>query len=304
MRRDDNSDPAEVVRVCIRGLTWGLDHALENDMYIGNYPVNDFENNIVRELLFACGAGLLGDWLDDILEEYMSEVQSSAALAVNCFGPLLLNGTPFELGGHRDLRVASIGRATRRGFCEPDEPALYVTAAGPGGTVVIDVSCLDYLSVQQPSLSAPVGASSGDPAAACRPKPVGASIDGASPDRLLDTATLVDRAQGSGDDPVPPTVLFYVYWEPLDAGFSRLFERHREEVAVFAQQFAEGQTRFEATSCFALWDAWATSDDPRLRDHAATLRARYEVPAWAWEGVSWVNGRIGIASDFLDDDDY
>jgi len=40
--------------------------------------------------------------------------------------------------------------------------------------------------------------------------------------------------------------------------------------------------------------------DPFLRAHVAALRARYEVPAWAWESVEWRDGHLCSAS-FLDD---
>jgi hypothetical protein len=301
MDPDDKTNPAKVRLACIRGLNRGLEHVLENDEIKLNYPVNDFENNLVRELLYACGARLLGDWLDGLLEEYMCAVQSSATLAINCFGPLLLAGIPFDLGRQRDLRVHSIGRATRRGFEEPDEPALYVTAAGPGGTVVIDVSCLDYLTPVRASQTAAERTGPSARATNHRTDPGGGLADRTAPSCLLDVATLLDRARGpAGDTAAAPAALTYLYWEPMDAGFSPLFEQHREEVAAFAKQLADGAPRFEAISCFALWDAWADSEDPRLRAHAATLRARYEVPAWAWEGVDWVNGRLQTADWLMD----
>ena len=299
MTLDDKTDRAEVRRACIRGLNWGLEHALENDEFIDGYPVDDFENNLLRPLLFACGAGLLGDWLDVLLEEYMSEVQSSAALAVNCFGPLLLADIPFDLGVQRDLRVTSIGRATRRGFYEPDEPALHVTAVGPSGMAVIDISCLDYLTAAQPAAVAHADGTAlvYNPPAELDSEPRGedTTFD------LLDVASLTDRARdAAGKSGTDPATLFYVYWEPLDAGFSPLFARHRQEIESFAGQFAQCPVRFEAISCFALWDAWAASDDPRLREHALQLRARYEVPAWAWEMVEWKNGRLQSADWMMD----
>ena len=52
-------------------------------------------------------------------------------------------------------------------------------------------------------------------------------------------------------------------------------------------------------SWFDLWNDWADTGDPLLQHQVAELRARYEVPAWAWEGVSWVNGRLGNSG--LDD---
>ncbi len=281
MDSDDKTNPAEVRLACIRGLNRGLEQVHENDEIDLDYP-DYFENNLVRGLLFACGSGLLGDWLDGLLEEYMCEVQSSATLAINCFGPLLLSGISFDLGQQRDLRVHSISRATRRGFEEPDEPALYVTAVGPGGTVVIDVSCLDYLTPVRATQTAaePTGASARS--INHRTDPGGGLADRTAPSCLLDVTTLRERARcPARDTATAPAALTYLYWEPMDAGFSPLFEQHREEVAAFAKQLADGAPRFEAISCFALWDAWADSKDPHLRAHAATLRARYEVPAWA-----------------------
>ncbi len=192
MNPDDKTNPAAVRLACIRGLNRGLEHVLESDEIKLNYPVDDFENNLVRELLYVCGAGLLGDWLDGLLEEYMCEVQSSATLAINCFGPLLLAGIPFDLGRQRDLLVHSIGRATRRGFEEPDEPALYVTAVGPGGTVVIDVSCLDYLT---PERAAQTAAERADPSERATKQRTerGGLADRTAPSCLLDVATLLDR---------------------------------------------------------------------------------------------------------------
>ena len=297
MDRDEKADPAAVRLACIRGLAWGLEHALENDEFIDEYPEEDFENNLVRPLLFACGAGLLGNWLDELLEEYMKKVESSAALTANCFGPLLLADIPFELGQLRDLRVTSIDRSNRRGFYEPDEPALYVTAVGPGGSVVIDVSCLDYLTPIQPTQAEGMRADR-----TTRAGNKSAEQDGEQTMfDLLDAATLCDRAHDAGSTTgTAAATLIYVYWEPLDAGFSPLFAHHRREIERFAGQFAEGPVRFEAIGCFALWDAWATSDDPRLRAHAAQLRARYEVPAWAWEGVEWIDGRLGTANWMMD----
>ena|GEM_PF-3939372 len=40
----------------------------------GKRPTPSIEPNIVRELLWVCGAGLLGNWLDNLLGVYMSAV--------------------------------------------------------------------------------------------------------------------------------------------------------------------------------------------------------------------------------------
>jgi hypothetical protein len=97
--------------------------------------------------------------------------------------------------------------------------------------------------------------------------------------------------------------LVYLYWEPLDAGLSPFFAQHRAEIAAFSGRVAGGHPTFETMSYAELWDEWATSGDERLTAHVAALRSRYEVPAWAWEGVTWINGRI-TNEGFLDDGDW
>jgi hypothetical protein len=121
----------------------------------------------------------------------------------------------------------------------------------------------------------------------------------------LDAAQLIKHAfglaRGRSD---MPTALIYLYWEPMDAGLSPLFDEHRAEIDAFADRLAGGTPTFEAMSYPELWNAWDETGDPFLKRHAAALRARYEVPAWAWEGTEWRNGRLCSASwlDELDDD--
>lgn len=97
----------------------------------------------------------------------------------------------------------------------------------------------------------------------------------------------------SRSNPDEPATLVYLYWEPMDEFFSPLFAEHRQEIADFAKRVGGGSPTFLAMSWFDLWNDWDKTGDPLLQQQVAELRARYEVPAWAWEGVSWVNGRLG-----------
>ena len=111
--------------------------------------------------------------------------------------------------------------------------------------------------------------------------------------RLLDAEHLIERALSvSRSNPDEPATLVYLYWEPMDEGLSPLFAEHRQEIAEFAKRVAGGSIQFEALSWFDLWNDWVETGDPLLQRQVAELRARYEVPAWAWEGVSWVDGRL------------
>lgn len=72
--------------------------------------------------------------------------------------------------------------------------------------------------------------------------------------------------------------------------------RHRAEIADFTERVAGSSLKFASMSYPELWTAWDETGDPLLRHHVAALRARYEVPAWAWEGAEWCDGRLRSAS--------
>ncbi len=118
--------------------------------------------------------------------------------------------------------------------------------------------------------------------------------------QFLDAAQLIKHALGLMRAAAKPTTLLYLYWEPMDAGLSPLFDRHRAEIADFADRVAGSSLKFTSMSYPELWDAWDETGDPFLRGQVAALRARYEVPAWAWECVEWRDGRLRSAS-FLDE---
>jgi hypothetical protein len=281
---DDLSDPAVVKEACVRGLAWGLEHVLPSVEIDRRGDVSPMDDNLLPELLYACGS-VLGDWFDDLLEDYMRAVHSSAALAVNSFAPLLLEGGSFSLGSHSDLQVESF----ERGSNDPDlsEPHLDIRAKGPAGAVVIVPSCIDYVLRHVPPPWAR------QTAAALPPERMSTTeaLPSAPQYHWLDTERLIQCARRRANDGAPVTVI-YLYWEPMDACLSPLFEEHRQEIAAFAKRMAVESSNFEALSFFELWNGWAESGTTRLQKIASALRERYEVPAWAWEGVSWVDGRL------------
>lgn len=288
------SDPSVVKAACIRGLGWGLEHA-RPDVEIDHHGnVGDFEANLPPHIKYVCGAGEIGPWMDDLLEEYMRSVRSSAALTVNCFGPLMMARLSFSIGTHRELHIEGIERRTRGGFEDAQEPHLDVIASGPSGLVVIDPTCIDYLAPKRPRATE---GSQKPLAKAPAPEPWTAEMlrvrDEKQRYRFLDAEHLIERALSlSREHPVRPATLVYLYWEPMDADLSPLFEAHRQEIAEFAERVAGGSPRLEALSWFDLWNDWSETGDPLLQHQVAELRARYEVPAWAWEGVDWVEGRL------------
>jgi hypothetical protein len=151
----DLSDPSVVKAACVRGLGWGLEHARPGIDIYWRGEVWDMEQNFPPYMKYSCGAGEMGDWMDDILEEYMLTVRSSAALTVNCFGPLMMAGLEFSIGSHRKLNIERFERRTRNGFKEADEPHLDVIACGPSAQVVIDATCIDYLAPKRRRVTGP-----------------------------------------------------------------------------------------------------------------------------------------------------
>lgn len=96
--------------------------------------------------------------------------------------------------------------------------------------------------------------------------------------RCLDAAQLIKHAFGLMNHAEGPEIgLIYLYWEPADAGDFPVFLRHRQEAEEFAARVSGGPVRFRHMSYAALWTAWAASATGWAREHAAMLRARYDV---------------------------
>jgi len=289
----DLSDPTVVKEACTRGLRWGLDHAwpeVEVDHY-GN--VGRVDENLPPYMHWACEERELGPWWDDDFEKYMRSVRSSTALTINCFGPLIMSGLGFSIGSHRKLHVESLEPRTRNGLEYADEPHLDVVACGPGGLVVIDPTCIDYLAPKRPRITEHGETLTAEGVTNAWAAEMLRIQNGEQNYRLLDAEHLIERALSvSRSNPDEPATLIYLYWEPMDEGLSQLFREHRQEIVKFAKRVAGGPVQFEALSWFDLWNDWAETGDPLLQRQVAELRARYEVPAWAWEGVSWVDGRL------------
>lgn len=95
----------------------------------------------------------------------------------------------------------------------------------------------------------------------------------------LDAAQLVKHAFGLGHCfPSKDVTLLYLYWEPRNAGTIPELERHREEIARFAEEVAGASPSFRPVSYRDLWQAWERlASPPWLAEHVAALRARYDI---------------------------
>ena len=101
--------------------------------------------------------------------------------------------------------------------------------------------------------------------------------------RHVDPGALIKFALALGRTfPDRPTVLLYLYWEPLNADRFEEFCRHRNETAELADAVRDARVTFDPQSLDALWQDWAARGAPSwLADHVARLRARYcvSIPA-------------------------
>lgn len=219
----------------------------------------------------------------------MMAVHSSAALAVNTFAPLRRENIHFALAGKSDLQM--IDFEARRPIADLSRipPHLDAICASRAAVVAIESKCTEYLSAKVATFSDEYLVARGRSDVShwfeemLRIKT--ADTDGY---RFLDAAQLIKHAFGLGyaqED--RPTTLLYLYWQPRDASLSPLFAEHRAEVERFAAAVAGSSIVFAAMTYSDLWEEWLEADDPFLRAHAGHLRARYWVPAWAWEGVGF-----------------
>lgn len=300
----DTTTPAGVRTACIFGLAEGLEHSRPEVPLDEHGYVPRPEDNLLPELALEHFAADLEAGAGKELLGKFRAVHSSAALAVNCFAPLRAGGVPFDLAGQQELQVEGFERRLPTGLAQAQPPHLDVVASGPDGLVAIESKCLEYLSPTKAAFSDRYRTEIVDERAA---GPWYAEmlrlVAGEGPGyRWLDAAQLIKHAFGLAYKAQRPTTLVYVFWEPMDAGLSKLFGEHRQDIADFAERVAGGTPAFESMSYFELWERWANSDDPRLAAHVAALRGRYEVPAWAWEMVTWKDGRLQSFDDY--DDDY
>lgn len=293
----DTKTPANARAACIAGLLEGLRHA--NPAAVVDEPcyVARPEDNLIAGLSlidfaedFAGGAG------QELAGKFRA-VHSSAALAINCFAPLRANAHSFDLGERRGLNINGFKRRFPTGLARAQAPHLDVVASGHGEVVAIESKCLEYLTPKRVRFSERYSTDIIDercdsPWFAEMLRLV--ALSGPSY-RFLDAAQLIKHAFGLMRAAAEPTTLFYLYWEPMDADLSPLFEHHRAEIAAFADRVAGSSLKFASMSYPELWAAWDETGDPFLRGHVAALRARYEVPAWAWEGVEWRDGRLQSA---------
>jgi hypothetical protein len=299
MSREDMTNPSTVRAACLFGLRGGMNHARPEVRVDEKRYVERPEDNLLGGLALEVFEADLNAVAGQELAGKFLAVHSSSALAVNCFAPLKAAEVPFSIGDHSGLLVDGFERRFPTGLPRAQPHHLDVVASGPDQLAAIESKCVEYLSRKQPLFSDRYESGIADERAAgpWYAEMMRLRSGSGATYQWLDAAQLIKHAFGLAlGQPARPTTLVYLYWEPMDAGLSPLFEEHRAEIAGFAERVAGGSPRFEAMSYPELWNAWDETGDPFLARHVAALRARYEVPAWAWEGVEWRDGRLRSAS--------
>jgi hypothetical protein len=209
-------------------------------------------------------------------------VFSSAALAVNTFGPfrhhpdrLLMDG----LSGFTEARFEFSCPNDLRGT----NPQFDFFAQSPSSVLAIESKFLETLCAVpaefSPQYVAPFVGTGTDAGIAERPWAAMFRILGDDP-RIyshLDAAQLVKHYLGlKRHFPDRQRVLAYVFWEPTNASAIYEFVSHRKEVADFARRVGGCETRFVALSYRDLISEWQDASSwPGMSEHVSRLRDRY-----------------------------
>lgn len=234
------------------------------------------------------------------LDNKFQAAHSSAALAVNVFGPFRDGRDTFPVPGLGDLKLEKFEQTFTTGLVGRIPPHLDVAAIGPHGVVAIESKCLEYFTPKTASF-----APAYQTLDKCRDTPWFTEMerlrDSPKDYEALDAAQLIKHAFGLINSAGAGVTLLYIFWEPSDADRHQLFRQHRSEIARFAAHVAGGGPDFRAMSYPELWKAWAQGASAKLRDHAERLAIRYGGSLGSYEGYSRVNGRKTDAG-FFDDD--
>ena len=225
---------------------------------------------------------------------------SSAALAVNVFGPFRDGRTLFPLPGIGEVALEQFERKYPTGVPGRTPPHLDASARGPNGAAAIESKCLEYFTPKVAEFSP----------AYRQLKQFETSSWYLEMERLrstpdeykvLDVAQLVKHAFGLMNSAGAGATLVYAFWEPEDADAHRLFSEHREEIALLEARTRNDHLSFVSIAYPELWTLWRNSGSDSLAEHAARLFVKYGGRLGSYEGYTRVNGRKTDAEFFEPD---
>ena len=205
---------------------------------------------------------------------------SSAALAVNTFGPFRHSPGNLMLAGHVDFSESRFERKCPTPLNGPP-PNLDFFAAGPKTLVAVESKFLETIDRPKVSFSPRYETVIQTLAEPGWQDTYRALLDDPSKFTHLDAAQLVKHYLGirnTFQDCRVTKVLVYLFWEPTNADDFPEFRQHRREVELFSRAVEGSEIRFVALSYSQLWQNWSTEsgwDD--MLAHIEALRQRYEL---------------------------
>jgi hypothetical protein len=243
-----------------------------------------FVNGRIRRVSDLLIDGVRHEQLPDSIDRTrLRAPHSAAALTINNFLPWQRAPDQLPLAGWTGFDAVQFEVRCPTGL-RGTPPHLDLLALRGEIAVAVIVRCIEYLSRRKTAV-----APSYDRLLAATP---GLELWRHQLDRLrtepqhyrhVDPGALIKFALALGRTfPDRPTILLYLYWEPLNAERFEEFCRHREETAELAHAMLGARVSFEPLSFDAMWREWAARGAPSwLADHVDQLRARYcvSIPA-------------------------
>ena len=203
--------------------------------------------------------------------------QSAAALAINTFLPWQRAPDQLPLAGWTGFDAVQFEVRCPTGL-RGTPPHLDLLALRGEVAVAVIVRCIEYLSRRKTGVAASYDQ-------------LLATTSGLEPwrrqlDRLrqechhyrhVDPGALIKFALALGRTfPDRPTILLYLYWEPLNADRFEEFRRHRAEAVELADAVREARGTFAPQRFELMGLVWAARGAPSwLAHHVDRLRARY-----------------------------
>lgn len=234
-----------------------------------------WQDNLMPGLPLAEIARDLGGGAGRELEGKLCAAHSSAALAVNAFGPWRIGPETLSLAGVTGFRSVRFEATCPTGL-GGRPPHLDFLAEGEV-IVAVESKCTEWMKPKSARFSPSydrLRGSHGD-------SPWYEMIQQlrAEPGRyeFLDAAQLVKHALGLltcyG---ARELLLLYLYWEPRNAAEWPQCRHHRAEVEDLANRVARCSVRLLPMSYRELWEEWTSQGSP---PHQAYLRVRYDCGA-------------------------
>lgn len=231
-----------------------------------------WEHNLMDGLPLADISADLGSGAGRELDGKLRAAHSSAALAVNAFGPWRTDPSSLCLGGITGFHSVRF-EATRPTGLGGTVPHLDLLAEGDL-PVAVESKCTEWMGPKRAVFS-----SSYDrlkPAHGHSPWFTQMQQLRASPDRykFLDAGQIVKHALGSLNCYGTRKVrLVYLYWEPRNAENWPECQKHRTEADDMAARTEQSTVRLVPLSYGELWAEWNRHVSPC---HLAYLRTRYD----------------------------